>query len=591
VRRLVACASLAAIAGIGLLAADAAAAGPAVRAGWSPLPRCEPCGPSPKMVVVQFENESTGWLAGAFGVARTDDGAKTWRLGTGMPGGGVTRASFSGSRGVAVGGFEGVAVSGDGGLTWKQYRPIPGRVYDVQALPDRLLAASVNRLYVSTDGGLVWKASGTFSGSTTSGPRIHFADATHGVAGNAFELGMTHDGGATWNTKPVVSYNGVRNGVFARDATTAFAVGVEGAGPSELVLNRTTDGATFARVDAPAGESVYRGLVDVAFTGPVGYAVGWEGALLRSTDAGATWVRETPPPSFERTTFRSVAVLSADRAIAVTYGGGIVTRDAPVVSVTGHPHRTVGLGMIVLAGGAFLGAGARVVVARPDAFAGGLLALGVVVGGAGAYSFTATDDVIPSLAIRALDEPVAGGVTLPRGTPSPVPSAAPSVTVAPSVTATPTASVSPTAGVTQAPPTAGPTSAPTTTAPTRRPTTPPPTTKAPGNFTVTPKNLAQACDANGLEPFDITLKNGTSSNVQWVLEFDRTNENQAWAGSQTSEGEVAAGASMKVTIYPDSTAVCSTLQGPTDFHVGVRQLTNSSAGGPLLGVVTVKVSP
>ena len=577
--------------GFGTFLADAASAAETVRPGWTPLPYCSPCGGSPGVKVLQFADERTGWMAGTFGVARTDDGAKTWRTATGLPGA-VERASFSGSRGVAVGRFEGVAVSNDGGLTWKQYRPIPTLVYDVQALPDRLLAATGSTLYSSTDG-IVWKAVGRFAGGETYGTRIHFADATHGTVASAVQVATTHDGGRSWHAG--ISHNyylTIRTGVFTRDATHSYAVGVSGKGPSEYVLEATSDGGTsFSDPAVPPPPAVYRGLSDIAFAGDTGYAVGWEGTLVRSTDAGATWVRETPPPSYERTTFKAVAVLSPERALAVTWGGGLVSRNAPVFTEATHPYRGVGVGLAGLGVASLLGAGARVLIARPDVVAGGLLGLGVLTGAGGGAAISVSRDVVPGQSPVVVEaEPAAAGVVLSSATPSGTPSASPSATPSASPTPTPSASLS-------SSPTPSPTpsrsSGPLPTL-TVRPTTPAPsaTTKPPGKFTVTPASLSQTCTPNySLPSFQVTLKNGTSQPVSWTLEFVEYAGNDPWASSQYPSGTLPAGASQTITIHPNGQAVCPGLNGPTDYHLRVRQDTQAAVGGPILGTVTDKISP
>ncbi|HEX8001257.1 MAG TPA: YCF48-related protein [Mycobacteriales bacterium] len=574
--------SLGALATGGLLFAMPASAVETVRRGWTPMPHCAPCGDAPRMTVVQFAGERTGWLAGGFGVARTDDGGTSWVLARGLPGP-VGRASFAGSRGVAVGSFEGVAVSSDGGLTFTQYRPIPGKVYDVQALPDRLLAATASTLYSSTDG-VVWKQAGRFAGGDTFGANLHFADAAHGTVSSAVQVATTHDGGRTWHDGVSHGYGTtIRTRAFTRDATHAYAVGVSGKGPSEYVLEASSDGgATFSKPAVPAAPTVYRGLSDVAFSGDTGYAVGWEGTLLRSTDAGASWVREEPPPSFERTTFKSVSVLSPDRAIAVTWNGGLVTRNAPAFTVTSHPYRGLGIALAGLGGLLLAGAGTRAVVARPDLVAGGLLAAGVVAAGSGVAAIGVSDDALPGVSAVAQEEDPGAGVALATGSPSATPSVTPSATpsVTPSLSPTPTP-----VRTTAAPTTAPPTSAPPTVLPT---TLKPTATKAPGKFTVTPAALTQTCGPNGLPSFTVTLKNGTNAAVDWTMEF--VEPDWASTGNAPAYGTVPAGATRTVTVYPNP-QICQGMNQPTDYHLRVRQDTHAAVGGPVLGTVTDTVKP
>jgi hypothetical protein len=108
---------------------------------------------------------------------------------------------------------------------------------------------------------------------------------------------------------------------------------------------------------------------------------------------------------------------------------------------------------------------------------------------------------------------------------------------------------------------------------------------------VTPTELSQACNPNHyVPPFTITLKNGTSAAVAWTAEFETVNDTP-WASAQPSSGTLAAGGSVTVTVTPNGQAFCGGLSGSTDFRLGIRQVTNSTVGGPLLGMVTDHISP
>lgn len=80
-------------------------------------------------------------------------------------------------------------------------------------------------------------------------------------------------------------------GVFFLDNQTGWAVGGEAQGTAGLIFKTTNGGATWVRQAAPSPSS----LDSVYFiNSSTGWAVGCRGSMLKTTDGGATWVRQTP---------------------------------------------------------------------------------------------------------------------------------------------------------------------------------------------------------------------------------------------------------------------------------------------------------
>jgi hypothetical protein len=105
------------------------------------------------------------------------------------------------------------------------------------------------------------------------------------VHGGEFDHGQWHNyvratvnGGKAWAHRELPSD---ASSIDFPSATSGWAVGAEGA-----VYSTTDAGRTWSHVDTRAYDDLY----DVSSCSPdVGYAVGLAGIVLRTTDAGATW--------------------------------------------------------------------------------------------------------------------------------------------------------------------------------------------------------------------------------------------------------------------------------------------------------------
>jgi photosystem II stability/assembly factor-like uncharacterized protein len=546
------------------LAPSASAAGGEIP-GWTPV-SCS-CGHALSLDQVDTDRAYLGTDAG---VNRTDDGGWTWKPLAFPISGEARRVSFADrDNGAVVGSFEGVAVTRDGGTSWTQYRPWTGRSYDVVALPEVWYGLAESGLYASTDRGRVWKQLHASFLPLTTYQRMAWSDKDTGVVSNAAYAFTTSDGGRTWTSAATSS-------LYAFDALSLSPGEAAVGGERSVHSGRPWVGHVEASRHAPY-TLADRGVSDeqvhgLARSGSTLYAVGVEGLLARSTDAGRSWTYEATPPSYERSTFYDVDTLDADHAMVAVYSGRVLLRQAPTVhDVTTTPHRGLGLGLGGLALVAAGGASWALVTKKPKVVAGALAGVTLAAGVPGALLALDSRTCHPSGCdpVTAAGSDEDGFVAPPSPTPSTTPSPTPSAT--PSPTPSPTASPTPS-------PTASPTPSPTA--------SPTPL----GAFTVTPVFADSHCtqDGNSFVPAKVTLtlRNGTALPVDWtaVAAADDPNQLPAWADVSPASGENLLPASkVSVQVTPNE-LYCNPELKPSDHTVTVTH-------GASHTIVTIRVHP
>jgi len=159
---------------------------------------------------------------------------------------------------------------------------------------------------------------------------VFFVNTTHGWAvGETGTVIRTTDGGTTWQTLP----NNITRHlleVWFLDTTTGFATSntANVGGQNQSFIYKTTDGgATWAPIaisnstTTPPGASV-RNLNAIQFINAnIGYVVGAQRELVRTTDGGVTWTRSNPVPSPAALALNSVHFTSATNGwVAATQG-------------------------------------------------------------------------------------------------------------------------------------------------------------------------------------------------------------------------------------------------------------------------------
>jgi len=316
---------------------------------------------------VIFADANTGYAVGSRGqVFRTTDTGLGWGL---VAGGSDLQDNYSIAASAAgtalIGTLNSSLLSTDGGFSWTD----TGQNCFNSAFADNnvVVCAAYDHLYRSDDSGNSW--SDVFNQPTTVQRHIAFANASTGIAvGSVGDIVRTTDAGINWS--PVVS--GVSTDLWAVGfvSSTAGYVGGPGATSAQVTLLRTSDaGASWTPLSLPVTGAQYgvyaiaspsvgvdlvatawqifrstdggqnwtlvtdveadslcnSGLQAMAFTDAThGLAVGGSGCMLRTTDAGVSWVAVNLPLTGD---FYGVKALDSN-TFAVVGAGGLIMRNS-----------------------------------------------------------------------------------------------------------------------------------------------------------------------------------------------------------------------------------------------------------------------
>ncbi len=191
----------------------------------------------------------------------------------------------------------------------------------------------------TSDGGVTWQAESSGSGYSMSD--VAFAGGRHGWAVGATVLG-TADGGRSWTTQAAAG-PGELSAVTAVDATHAWAAGGTAGAQGRVLV--TTDGLSWRAQDV----GVCQRLRDIAFSDRLhGWAVGFWGTIIATTDGGATWTAQHATPDgvsggadLSAATLDSVDFLNDDVGWAAGYvSGGLSCRALLLATTDGGAHWT-----------------------------------------------------------------------------------------------------------------------------------------------------------------------------------------------------------------------------------------------------------
>lgn len=254
--------------------------------GGSTWEDISPVGVADALNAVHFFDDQTGIVAGAGGVMeRTTNGGSTWEAVTSGVRDQLHALSFAGERGICGGSALDILSSSDAGASWE-----------------------------FVDGGY-------FCGSNYGAFQLDSLSAY--VAGDncIFQplIQWTNDGGATWNF--AVFYlngnEGTLRDVFFHDVNNGFVVSTvfTGEGGISQTVNGGAEWTTTLYPD---------GLYGLDFPSvDVGYAVGLNGAILRTSDGGISWESETAGTSVWLT---AVSFVNGETGFAVGQSGTILKR-------------------------------------------------------------------------------------------------------------------------------------------------------------------------------------------------------------------------------------------------------------------------
>jgi photosystem II stability/assembly factor-like uncharacterized protein len=170
----------------------------------------------------------------------------------------------------------------DGGRTWASPDSINPRAFYCSFFfsPQEGMFGGFDGAVVSTIDSAHTFSTNQFS--STPIERLSFIDRQRGVAacGGGYKTGKvytTTDGGASWTQRYSDSMHAYNGAAFLDDSTVVVC----GYG---TVLRSLDGGATFTVVRQNG--DIYQ---DMKFIGSTGYAVGYQGEVIKSTDRGITW--------------------------------------------------------------------------------------------------------------------------------------------------------------------------------------------------------------------------------------------------------------------------------------------------------------
>ena len=254
----------------------------------------------------------------------------------------------SGNTGISVGDYGKIIKTTDGGYAWNTIAlsGIAGqRHYNSVFFTDAStgfaaggiqLNDSVSTILKTTDGGETWTISKDNPGYWLTS--VHFPSAMTGYAvGDHGILYKTLDGGSNWTQKAIPGVAGSRNfsAVYFTNDNTGFIAGGNMTNDSIQTILKTTDGGETWTV---IRDNLDPMLNDIYFLNPgEGYAVGYGGTVLHSTDTGTTWQAVTLPDFNPFFNFNAVRFLNpdygyiiGDAGIIYRYFGGF--GQGPIVS-------------------------------------------------------------------------------------------------------------------------------------------------------------------------------------------------------------------------------------------------------------------
>ncbi len=255
----------------------------------------------PEYMGISFPDDDYGWAVGYIGggpniglIEKTTNAGRTWiRQYSGNPGTEISSVYFfDTTNGWACGGKGLLLKTTDGGINWvEQTSGTSYFLIDMHWLDTQtgwIVTNTGSSVLRTTDGGINWAISYTGPGELTS---IFFVNADKGwVTGGPGIIRVTTDGGNTWSNQTSGFSAGPLWGIYFIDSLKGWVVG--GNYDTISVILKTTDGGiNWVQQTNPIGHH----LMDVYFFHKdFGFAVGYEGTIINTTNGGDDWLSVGP---------------------------------------------------------------------------------------------------------------------------------------------------------------------------------------------------------------------------------------------------------------------------------------------------------
>ena len=229
-----------------------------------------------------------GWIVGEDGIVmKTADGGDTWiRKDAGTKKNLFNVYAVDDQLTVAVGTDGTIVRTIDGGEHWQvEKSPKDVSLFGLTFLDKNIgfAVGEFSTILATTDGGQTWTLN--YGGNTTDftvGPcfSVVFTDPQHGLtSGLAGDLLATADGGKTWQAQKLPDPAG---GYVVADDPSSKKLWVAGVGGR--MFNQPRSGQ-WQSVDRTA----FHDITDLVFAGNLGVAVGLNGTILLTNNAGVQW--------------------------------------------------------------------------------------------------------------------------------------------------------------------------------------------------------------------------------------------------------------------------------------------------------------
>jgi photosystem II stability/assembly factor-like uncharacterized protein len=275
-----------------------------------------------------FPSDSlVGYVVTASALMKTFDGGSNW-LQQPLP---VPVAALTfpldNLSGYAVGAAGTILKTLDGAQSWTQ-QSCPGITDDYVAVcsprnPNSVYACALNGSVAgSMDGGMSWTQLATPDSQCIPYSIFFLTPQLGFVGGSSSSIFRTTDGGATWQGVTTAG-RGYRSFSFPASGDTGYACGYDGA------LVKTADaGLSWFALPTVTNASLTRVLFPI--DAQVGYAAGDQGTVLKTTDGGSNWFFLTAPLAranlvgLSFPTDNLTGFLAGDAgAVLVTHSGGV----------------------------------------------------------------------------------------------------------------------------------------------------------------------------------------------------------------------------------------------------------------------------
>ena len=282
---------------------------------WTPLNT----GTMRNFNMVTFLNENTGYIVSGRYLMKTIDGGETWLdIETGAETSFSDMFFINENMGFLSGAVGSLLKTTDGGVTWTKALIPDNKFVNSIWFPSETTgyaACSMGTVMKSTNGGLTWTAS--VNQNMLEMKDVFFLDNNTGfVAGEQGYSMRTINGGMNWtstgsnyNLKEMNFINGMTGYAISGSSlvkttnagTTWTSVGMDniwsfdfinentvfGTGSIGRLFKSTDQGATSENFNPSV---TYDNFNDIHFpTQSTGYAVTWEGEIVKTTDAGSSW--------------------------------------------------------------------------------------------------------------------------------------------------------------------------------------------------------------------------------------------------------------------------------------------------------------